>query len=1239
MLPTTPVPLPFNPGYSLIRMQTCLNNPYAGGSSQHFQSRFSEFRPVYSIVPVPSHLNNPYADSASRFQSAFSDMANSVRHPLTNTIPQATPMSFHPGYSLIPVQTHLNHPCADSASQFQSSFPDLANSVRSDGSTSEVELTTVTSSSSVGSAKMVDNVTVCIATSTGSPVVTYDSNSLLVPESKSSNLDLENSVCLQNNDLTNKVALSALTSSKMDSVAEWTSTVVTCASDSLSTSEPKLSTVQFLSEAGVTAETTASVKTCSSADIKFSLTENFAATNVTEIRTEMALCPATLSLSVSSPTQLSSNISTLKNIGDDVRIVSSTSTTDSCRNSRNIVSTSVSVSKVEEDSVPCDSSSLSPVGFKPILYVEQSNSEVQVANCQTESTVAVGRAQATGVTEFKICNSSEISGSCPASVEVLAPSHTSIVKESWNHPESIATTSLVTSVTTEAKQVTRKVAVAPFKSLNPVHISLMKLATSSSTEVPEVCKGMKLSNVRAVPSGKTDDRNVRYGPAGVTVSLRPPSSTTARHVPQSDDSENRKAVTTGEEKSNRVDTKDECRTVRRYPPRGKSKADKLLNGTYRADNNVNSAEARSPPHSSAFQRLVTFAPDENVPLTRSQRRGRNKAMRRLAGTSNTINDGLAEVAENIDYSSLTFQQLLTLHCQNRKAATIGEENRNRRDTKGECSGKRKAAKQWNGTSSASNNVNSLVACSPPNLSVPQPVIVPATDTNLPVQSKPLNKGQRQRRNRAMRRLAGTSNTVNNGHAKAAGNVNRSSPSFQRSLTLQSSTVASNSKSAKSRCGMRRDTMNASEQSSGISSKLTPSARSQFPTQVQVSSTEVASMICGKKALSPVTLSSSVSSPTQLSSSVSAVKNSDDDDKRIVSSTSTISVATANCGKSRNIVTTSGSVCKVEQGSVACDSASVSPVEFKPVMYLDEAEQASEMQVTVVHTQSTVTATGVHYSVDCKPCEDSITCIVSDANNNYVPVNDAAVSEAATATASAKDVTDSKSHPSPTVPVSDETCRASISTVKTNEMAVRQPAAVTSSPTARCHTVSVLPRAPRIASAVKVQWAQMVSSALGDSTSRPPMSSSSVRRTSEIPVSSNGKSSTVSQQNSSSSAIPSGDGFHHQINLTSTTRADKQEVAAFPRIAGLSRQDRKRNYGQTGRSVSDAVVVDNEDVIIIDDEDIIVIDEWPSRETNVTDADSEAKHLACQASSSGSNQCKISYSFVSIVALLPLPRRV
>ena len=133
---------------------------------------------------------------------------------------------------------------------------------------------------------------------------------------------------------------------------------------------------------------------------------------------------------------------------------------------------------------------------------------------------------------------------------------------------------------------------------------------------------------------------------------------------------------------------------------------------------------------------------------------------------------------------------------------------------------------------------------------------------------------------------------------------------------------------------------------------------------------------------------------------------------------------------------------------------------------------------------------------------------------------------------------------------------------------------------------------------------------------------------ELPVSSNVKA-TVSQQNSSLSATTPYDSHGPSAattviqteNSASTAGANSKSVTVFPRIAAMNRQERTRKYAATGLSVSEAIV--------IDDEDSVVLDEVPGGETDIKDVDLEAENFLRQPSSSGSNQCKISYLFVCI----------
>ena len=142
-------------------------------------------------------------------------------------------------------------------------------------------------------------------------------------------------------------------------------------------------------------------------------------------------------------------------------------------------------------------------------------------------------------------------------------------------------------------------------------------------------------------------------------------------------------------------TSDDSKPLSKSQRKAGNKAVKQLSETSKtgANDDTNSLEACSQPKVMAFQPLIASAPVESKPLSKSQRRNRNRAMRRLMMTSDT----------------------------------------------GTC-----------------NNANSLEGCSQPELSACQPLAASAPASSIPVESKPLSRSQRQRRNRSMRRSMATS---------------------------------------------------------------------------------------------------------------------------------------------------------------------------------------------------------------------------------------------------------------------------------------------------------------------------------------------------------------------------------------------------------------------------------------------------------------------------------------------------
>ena len=503
-------------------------------------------------------------------------------------------------------------------------------------------------------------------------------------------------------------------------------------------------------------------------------------------------------------------------------------------------------------------------------------------------------------------------------------------------------------------------------------------------------------------------------------------------------------------------------------------------------------------------------------------------------------------------------------------------------------GERKAESWCNAASCSDSNVNLTVACSHPNLSVFQPFIasIPGTDTNMSVQPKCLTKSQRRRRNKAMKKLMSNS-----------GDVNQLSSSLQQSVTPASCMTTDNSETMNSTCSKRSKIDTSNKQSSRNSHEFTPSVQPvnfQFhcPPQVQVSSTKVASskeVIHGKTTVSPAFVSSSLASPTQYCSSASASAMMNSDSKSIVCSTSTRTAVTGSCGNSQNIV----GACKVKEADADVNTASVVHLSDDETKYIvidsdefcdEDTEVLQLVPELLVSFIEDCTSPAVCQPdlEDCKTSEDLDTDSMRDAITSSV-----IGPEVATDAIPVIDLTESPD--SAFIPVSDETSCAFISADNVDKLAVTQPAA-SSSLSDLPHVIKTL-----VNCNVKATVSQQNSSL------------SSVRPSSFLTA------------DAVSTVTAVGNALHYQTekNLIPTTSANTQTMSLFPRIAEVSRQERKRKYAETRISVSEAIVIDDEDT-----------DEVSIRETSITCVDLQAK----QPSSSESNRCKISYLFVFIVDL-------
>ena len=274
------------------------------------------------------------------------------------------------------------------------------------------------------------------------------------------------------------------------------------------------------------------------------------------------------------------------------------------------------------------------------------------------------------IKRFKPCDLSENSES--DLVGVTAPSNASICVE--------ACTS--TKPTEPEVFETRKVLVTPF---TPVQLSLLKLA---STKVPKVCQ--KKSRERSV------ERKVVSDPPSLTVSICPkpkPAAASADRVPQLDGCLNREATATmnGEGKSNQVDRKaagvslsvpqqwssfapirstgQHWQHNRKRQASRKRNAAKRLNSSSCPSNSVNNSAVSYPArlYISAFQPLKASVPATNTSaktgyLSRSQRKKRNRAMRRLNGISNTTGSSSVKIEDSVDLLSSLLQSTTLGFC-------------------------------------------------------------------------------------------------------------------------------------------------------------------------------------------------------------------------------------------------------------------------------------------------------------------------------------------------------------------------------------------------------------------------------------------------------------------------------------------------------------------------------------------------------------------------------------------------
>ena len=494
----------------------------------------------------------------------------------------------------------------------------------------------------------------------------------------------------------------------------------------------------------------------------------------------------------------------------------------------------------------------------------------------------------------------------------------------------------------------------------------------------------------------------------------------------------------------------------------------------------------------------------------------------------------------------------------------------------------------------SNSVNKSAVSYPARLymSAFQPLMASVPATNTSAKSGCLSKPQRKRRNRAMRQLNGISNAACNSGVKIADSVELL-PAFQpltASVPATNTSVKSGrlSKSQRQKRNRRLRRLNGISNAAGSSGVKVADSVELLPSLLQsttlgscTGNCESAKYSCewwmeNRRQASGISDKSTPSEQTCVD--IRSPPHVE------ITSTKGVSVTQTICRKMTlrpRCPDTSSSIAPPTQDLSSTSAGRSSEDDQGIVDFTTDGPEVSQFLPELLLSAPLFTLD----SDDCEITETSKTNSVRgiatssgnsrDANNNLLSGNE---------------VSDLKSSVPGSIERSDVTCHtALLSMIKRDEVAVTKPAAAAS------------------ASVV------------------------------DIPVDSNGNA-TISQGKSLSSFLlpscsvsVSRNGLNSQTeNLTLKSAANSQTLPLLPGTVGVGRAERKRKYSQTGLSPSDAIVIDDKD-----DEDIDGVDD---RETQTTDAHShlEGIPLFFQASSAGSNQCKVSYLYVLIVVFIIHP---
>ena len=887
----------------------------------------------------------------------------------------------------------------------------------------------------------------------------------------------------------------------------------------------------------------------------------------------------------------------------------------------------------------------------------------------------------TSVTDIKTLDTGENLGSYSAGVEVSA---TDSSKKSLQSMHTTSNSVMSSSCATETKGFEmRRVIVAPSKSkLTPVQHSLISLARSSNVEEPEVRKRLKPTNTCTVPPDKTVKRKVLLGSDGQSFSLCTQTSGTASPLQQFNDSVTKRVtagVSVDEEKCSGIDSKVGCSSTVSLPlPHQSSVASscnvdqqhQLKNGKQNPANcrdwiswacaYVKSALTCSPPDLSVVFPPTDSSVQSEQQLSRSQRKKMRKAVKQV----------LAEVGA--DDLLPSFLQLLSS-----QSCTVTGNSETGNST---C---RKRRRMTEKDSKQSDGISSHV----------KPSLQPGVDSQFqfpPKAKEPaveVASGKKTATKRIIRKKSKQSSGISNDVKPTVEPCDQYQrqvhvPSTELSSTQEMGTTAFSLATVSSFVTSPSDgdkqivsyTSTRSESAaycgnSGNSNDLKPSeqpsGKVQFPPQVQISSTELASskeMVCGNIALSPATVVSQI----QLSSTASAVTTTDDDNDIQPCFKYQCPPQVQVPGNSQNVMVTGISVSQVEESPVPRESlpaAAVTAVGFTPIVCSEQdVRSSSGIQVEGHQTDHVLD------SVDCKVSRALVaSCSMSDVNNNDIcDVDDATAASVVDLTADETDyiVIDSDGYGDESTPeVSPLVPELLLSF--TENLASASPAVLTrdsedGKTAERLGTDSddgVVTRSVSVTavSAAATSVNDLTDLVLPDSSTSPdsdktcyvPISAVkrnvvSLRKPSvtsssvlplvvEIPASGE-RTVTVSRQITTlparhvngrlATTVTAGMNVSHCQTTTLTTCAGKQTVLAVPRIAGAGRRELKRKHSEMELSTSETIVIDDDE----DEEDFVIVDEVSGGEANITDV-----------ASSQSNQCKISYCSLSVAVLVHVPK--